>query len=125
MMVQARAVAAKNAEKMAKEKSVRSLWVGRCVALRRMSWDVKFTDDDFADDRFALAFANGYLSACAKIGKSGLPDQKMYADFKREWPYVPTREAEVEKLHREIRRLSAPAEHRFELVPGGQKGAGK
>lgn len=117
MMAQARAVAAKNAEKMAKEKAIRSLWVARCVAFRRMFWDVKFSDADLADDRFTRAYACGYLAACAKCGKkTGVPDLKMYEDFKREWPYVPTREAEVEKLHKTIRRLSAPVAHRFELA---------
>ena len=123
MMAQARAVAAKNAEKMAKEKEIRSLWVARGIAFRRMNWEMRFTDADFADDRFALAFANGYLAACAKSGGKDLPDQETYRKFKNDWPRVPAREAEIEKLHLAIRRLCAPVEHRFELVPGGREGS--
>ena len=119
MMAQARAVAAKNTEKMAKEKEIRSLWVARCVAFRRMNWDVKFTDADFADDRFPRVYISAYLAACTKCGKKGLPDQRMYESFKLDWLSVPTREAEIEKLHKSVRGLCAPAEHCFELVPGG------
>ena len=116
MMAQSRTVAAKNAEKMAKEKEIRSLWVARCVAWRRMFWDAKFTDADFADDRFPLVYASAYLAACAKCGKKGLSDQKMYEKFKQDWSSVRAREAEIEKLHRAVRGLCVPQPHGFELV---------
>ena len=114
MMAQARRVAALNAEKCAKEKAVRDMWVARCVAFRRMQWEVGLKMADYADDSWATAFIHGFLNAC---GKEPHKDRALYANYAKNWRSRDRMEREIEELHRRIRQINRPSAHTFELAP--------
>ena len=115
MMAQARAVAALNETKREKERAIRSLWVARCVAMRRIQWEVRMTPDEWRDDRFATAFIQGFLNARPEKH----PDLSMYRAYAKDWRNLGRMEDEVEQLHRRIRGINRPRAHRFEFVPAG------
>lgn len=120
MMKQARKVAACNADKMEKEKKIRELWVARTIAFRRMEWNVKFTDDDYADSRFAESYITAYLHAYERSGASAESDydKKLFETFKQDWSSVMSREEEIERIHTEIRGMCVPKVHAYEFVRG-------
>jgi len=114
MMIHARAVAKLNAERVAKEKIVRMLWVARTVLWRRIRWD-GYTLDDLDNPKVYNAFLIGFFNSLGKDGRH--PDQNMYDDFRRNWKNRAQNENEIEKLHLRIRTAAQPKPHRFVLVP--------
>lgn len=115
MMAQAREVAALNQEKRLKEGKVRSLWVARTVAFRRLKWQMPMSEQDYDDGRLAEAFIAGFMNA--KAAKHN--DLGMYSEFAKDWSKRNRMEDEIEALHRKIRGMNQPKAHRFELVRAG------
>ncbi len=115
MMAQAREVAALNQSKRAKEDRLRSLYVARAVAFRRLKWQMPLTMADYADGRLAEAFIAGFMNAKAPANE----DAKWYSAFARDWKRREQFEKELEQLHEQIRKAAQPKAHRFELVKAG------
>lgn len=114
MMAQARSVADKVEKRRGKERDVRSMMVGRCVAIRWM-FGIPFAEDEKGqDDRFAQVFAAGYMKAC-RDKKIESPDRD-FASLYENWSKRGKMEAEIEALHREIRKLNRPVSHHFRLT---------
>lgn len=112
MLLQARKVLELVQKRAAVEKKVRDMFVARLVALRILSYECKFTFDDFADDRFTRSFVRGYLYANG-------PKKDMYGYYKGyfdNWKNRERMEKEIESLHLEIRKANRPAPHRYELA---------
>jgi len=118
MMAQSRKVSSKVEERRAKEREVRSMMVARLVALRWLG-GVPFAEGEKGkDDRFAQAFAAGYMKACrdAKIK----PPDANFDSLSKNWPNRKKMEATIEAMHLEIRKLNRPAPHRFVLKKKGR-----
>ena len=119
MMEQSREVSAKVEERRAKEREVRDMMVARVVALRWLGIGVPFAEGEKGkDDRFAQAFAAGYMKACrdAKVN----PPDSHFEPLNRNWQNRQKMEAAIEAMHLEIRKLNHPTPHRFVLEKKGK-----
>jgi len=113
MMCHAREVSKKAEERRSRERDVRGMMVGRCVALRWMFGSPFAEGEKGKDDRFAQAFAAGYMKAC-RDNKVKRPDGN-FASLNENWPKRDKMEAAIENLHVEIRKMNRPKLHRFVL----------
>ena len=119
MMEQSREVSAKVEERRAREREVRDMMVARVVALRWLGGGVPFAEGEKGkDDRFAQAFAAGYMKVCrdAKIK----PPDSQFESLNRNWPNRQKMEAAIEAMHLEIRKLNHQTPHRFVLEKKGK-----